>query len=99
MLAAGVVLPLAGNPGMACPLRSLTGIPCPLCGMSTSVQSTMRLDVDGAFAATPVGIATVVSAVALLLCRGTRSVVVPLWLIHLALALMWTWQLVRFSVI
>src|SRR5438128_6935443 len=52
MLPTAVVLPLLpGHAGFPCPLRTLTGIPCPLCGMTTSVEDTVRLRLHDALSA------------------------------------------------
>ena len=91
LLAAGVVLPLFEHPGVACPLRSFTGIPCPLCGMSTSVEAAVRLDLVPALAATPAGVAAVVAATTLLFYRRSRSLSVPLCVVQTGLVLMWLW--------
>jgi hypothetical protein len=100
MLAAAVALPLVPGPdGVPCPLRSLTGVPCPLCGMTTSVIAAVHLHVAGAVAANPAGLLAVVLAVALLARPGIRSATVPAWLLAAGLALMWTWELVRFGVL
>lgn len=99
MLGAGAVLPLLGHPGPGCALRALTGIPCPLCGMSTSVESTLRLDLGDALATNPMGVAAVVVALSLIVHRGRRRLAIPAWTIPACLALMWIWQLVRFSVL
>jgi hypothetical protein len=97
MLPAAVVLPLIpGHPGLACPLRTLTGVPCPLCGMTTSVESTVRLHLRDALAANPAGVALVVAAVALFLLRPHRLVLPPLT-VPLALAAMWLFELHRFG--
>jgi hypothetical protein len=94
---AGVALPLLPvHPPLACPLRTVTGVPCPLCGMTTSVVSTLRLDLETALAATPAGVAAVVAALVVLLARP-RSVRVPVPLPYLALGCMWLYQLHRFS--
>jgi hypothetical protein len=99
MLAAGVVLPLVpGYPGLACPWRTVTGIPCPLCGMSTSVEATLRLHLRDAFAANPAGIAAVIAAVALLVTRP-RRLVVPRAVIPVTLMVMWIFELFRFKVL
>lgn len=98
MMAAGAVLPLLSHPGPGCPLRALTGIPCPLCGMSTSVEATVHLRPLEALAANPAGLFAVIAAVALVLFRPAR-LEVPAWVLPVVLALMWVWQLFRFSVI
>ena len=99
MLAAAALLPvLPGHPGLACPLRTLTGIPCPLCGMTTSVEESVRGHLSRAFAANPGGIAAV--AVALfLLVRRPASLRIPEALPIVALTAAWLFELHRFSIL
>lgn len=100
MLALGAVLPhVAGNPGLACPLRSTTGVPCPLCGMTTSVKATMRGDLGGAAAANPFGILAVVVAVILLLRPAWRRAQVPTVVVVAAASVSWLFELHRFHFI
>jgi hypothetical protein len=97
MIGLGAVLPLLpGDPGLPCPLRALTGVPCPLCGMTTSVEAVLRLDLPGALAANPAGVAAVAVAIALLVVRP-RHLRVSLYVVPLALAAMWLFELHRFS--
>jgi hypothetical protein len=99
MLVAGAVLPvLPGHPGVSCPLRRLTGIPCPLCGLSTSVEQTVRLHLHAAVDANPVGIVLVLVALALLAFRP-RRLPVPSAVLPLTLAAMWVFELHRFNVL
>jgi hypothetical protein len=99
MLAAGATLPfLPAHPSVACPLRMLTGVPCPLCGMTTSVEATVRLDLHDALAANPAGVVAVVVAV-LLLAFGPRRLNVPSVALPIGLAAMWLFELHRFSII
>jgi hypothetical protein len=99
MLVAGVTLPLLpGHPGIACPLRRLTGIPCPLCGMTTSVEQTLRLHLHTAAAANPAGLLAVALAIVLAV-RRPRRVAVPTLLPALLLAAMWLFELHRYSFI
>ncbi len=99
MLGVGALLPaLPGDPGLPCPLRTLTGIPCPLCGMTTSVTSTMRLDLVDALAANPGGVLLVVLTIVLLLARPSRLSVPPGWVLVSGVAFLWAWELQRFSV-
>jgi hypothetical protein len=97
LLGVGLVLPvLPGHPGIVCPLRAFTGVPCPLCGMTTSVEDTVHLDVRAALAANPAGVAAVVAAIAILLVRPSRirlHRLVP----AAALATMWLFELHRFG--
>jgi hypothetical protein len=99
MVAASAVLPLVpGHPGLVCPLRALTGVPCPLCGMTTSVEDTIRLDLGGAAAANPAGLALVAAALAILVGRP-RSVAVPTGVPIMLLLGMWLFELHRFGVV
>ena len=98
MLAAGAILPILPHDGVPCPLRTLTGIPCPLCGMTTSVEAAVRLELDDALAANPAGLGAVVVAIALLALRPKR-VAVPAVLVPLALLAMWIFELHRFSIL
>lgn len=86
------------HPGLLCPLRAATGVPCPLCGMTTSVKSTLRLDFGAALAANPGGIALVVLALALVFWRPT-SLRVPAGALLAGGAGLWVFQLFRFSVL
>ena len=99
MLAAGAVLPVLGHPGPGCPLRTLTGIPCPLCGMSTSVEDSVRLQLVDALKANPVGLLAVATAVVLLFVRRDLRVRIPAPAIYAGLLSMWLFQLVRFGIV
>lgn len=99
LLAAGALLPLLpGHPGISCPLRRLTGIPCPLCGMTTSVEATLRLHLHAAFAANPAGLLAVALAV-LIVVRRPHRLTVPVALTPVLLAGMWLFELHRFSIL
>ena len=97
MLAAGLTLPaLPGHPSFHCPFRALTGLPCPLCGLSTSVEETVRLHLGDALAANPLGILLVLAAFALLVVRPVR-LALPKAVIPTVLAASWLFELHRFS--
>jgi len=97
MLAAGLALPvLPGHPSLQCPLRALSGLPCPLCGLSTSVEETVRLNLGDALAANPLGVLLVLAALALLVLRPAR-LALPRAVMPTALAASWLFELHRFS--
>ena len=99
MLAAGATLPLfGGHAGLPCPLRTLTGVPCPLCGATTSVEDTLRLDLRGALAANPAGVVAVAAALLLLAVRPKR-IRLPAPLAYACLAALWLFELHRFSIL
>jgi hypothetical protein len=99
MVAAGAALQLLPvHVPIFCPLRAATGVPCPLCGMTTSVEATLRLDLDDAFAAAPAGILAVAVAIALLVLRP-QVIRFPAAVLYVTLAAMWAFQLHRFSIL
>jgi len=89
---------IPGEPGLPCPLRALTGVPCPLCGMTTSVTSSVELDLADAVTANPAGVVLVLLAIAILL-GPARRLVVPASVVYFALAASWVWELQRFSIL
>jgi len=99
MIAAGAALQLLPvHVPIFCPLRMATGVPCPLCGMTTSVEATLRLDLGDSVAATPAGILAVGAAIALLVLRPS-VIRLPAWALYVALAALWAFQLHRFSLL
>jgi Protein of unknown function (DUF2752) len=99
MLAAAALLErIPGHQVLGCPLRTLTGIPCPLCGMTTSVEETVRLHLGRAVAANPAGVVAVAVAI-LLLLRRPEHVLIPAALPPLSLAALWLFELHRFSIL
>lgn len=99
MIAGGAALQLSPvHVPILCPLRALTGIPCPLCGMTTSVEATVRFDLEGAFAANPAGIVLVAAAIAVLVLRPS-VIRLPALALYAALAAMWVYELHRFSIL
>jgi len=98
VVAGGAALAAAPDHPFTCPLRALTGVPCPLCGMTTSVEATMTLQLGDAFAAHPGGLVLVVAALAVLLA-GRPPSRIPVVAVALLLAAGWLFQLVRFGVV
>jgi hypothetical protein len=80
-----------------CPLRTVTGIPCPLCGMTRGVTALVHGDFAQALLMNPASYLVVALAVLLFVQWRTKRVVIPVWLIVTALALMWTWQLFKYA--
>jgi hypothetical protein len=91
-----VLATLIGIVGFLLCVIPITGVPCPLCGMTTSVEAAVRLDVRSAFDANPAGIALVVLALIVLAIRP-RRVVVPSVVLPVVLASMWAFELHRFG--
>lgn len=87
-----------GEQGLPCGLRELTGVPCPFCGMTTSVTATVELDPAEAVAANPGGPVLVLLAVAILL-GPARRLALRSSLVYFGLAVMWLWELDRFSIL
>ncbi|HZJ51105.1 MAG TPA: DUF2752 domain-containing protein [Actinomycetota bacterium] len=99
LCAAALVLPMVPfYPGVTCPLRASTGIPCPLCGITTSVRATMRLDAAEAVATNPGGFAAVGAAAALLVMRRPR-ITVPVAAVPLGFVCLWVFELFRFNLL
>jgi hypothetical protein len=64
--------------------------------MSTSVEAVVRLDLHGALASNPAGLLAVAIALVLFAVRP-RRLRVPVYVVPLALAAMWLFELHRFS--
>jgi uncharacterized protein DUF2752 len=100
MLAGGVLLPLLpGHAGLPCPLRTLTGVPCPICGMTTSVEATMHAHPLAALDANPGGPLLVALAIAFLVRRPARALQLPIVGVIVPLAVLWLFELHRFSIL
>ncbi len=94
MLGAAAAWPhLPLHPPLACPLRAATGIPCPLCGMTRAVVAAVHGDVVASLRYNPAGFVIVMVAVALLLAPRLRRITPPRWLLPVAGALLWAWNL------
>jgi Protein of unknown function (DUF2752) len=100
MLAAAATLPLLpGHAGLPCPLRTLTGVPCPLCGMTTSVESTVHGHLLDALRANPAGPLAVLVALALLVRRPAGPLRFPTVAVAGVVLGLWLFELHRFSLI
>lgn len=80
-----------------CPLRTITGIPCPLCGMTRGVTALVHGELGHALTLNPGSYVAVALAILLLLQWRARKWVVPVWAIVTMLAVLWTWQLFKYS--
>lgn len=99
MLAAAAVRPLVPIETVPpCPLRTLTGIPCPLCGMTRGVTAAVHGNLGRALELSPASILLVLLAVALIVTpRLPARVTAPVWVVLGVLALMWSFQLLKYS--
>jgi hypothetical protein len=80
-----------------CPLKTVTGIPCPFCGMTRGVTSLVHGDFAHALLMNPASFLAVALAVLLLVQWKTKKVVIPVWVIALVMAVMWSWQIFKYA--
>lgn len=81
-----------------CPLRAITGIPCPLCGMTRGVTAAVHGNLGRALELNPASVALVLLAVAVLIIpRLPARLIVPVWTIFGVVAVMWSYQLFKYS--
>jgi hypothetical protein len=75
LVAAAVVLPRAvlGAAPVICPFRRATGLPCPTCGLSRSWQAAAHLRIADSVGYHPLGVATLVGALAIALDAGAGT--------------------------
>jgi hypothetical protein len=81
------------HPTLVCPLRSATGIPCPFCGMTRAVVSGIHGHLVTSLRYNPGGLVIIAIAIAMVLGWKTERVNIPKWLLPVALALLWAWNL------
>jgi Protein of unknown function (DUF2752) len=99
LVALATLVPLIpGYPGVTCPLRALTGVPCPFCGTTTSFKELVQLDLPGSLLANPVGILAIAAIISIVFTRRPHLRVPILLLIGLP-AILWLYQLHRFSIL
>jgi hypothetical protein len=69
LVAGAVVLPRAvlRDSPVICPFRRVTGLPCPACGLTRSWQAAAHLRVTESLGYHPLGVATLLGAVAMAL--------------------------------
>jgi hypothetical protein len=80
-----------------CPMRSMVGIPCPMCGMTRGVTALVHGDVGDALFLSPGSLVAVAFVVLLIAQWRAERLVLPVWTIGLLLALLWSWQLLKYS--
>jgi Protein of unknown function (DUF2752) len=80
-----------------CPLKTVTGIPCPFCGMTRGVTSLVHGDFAHALLMNPASFLAVALAVLLLVQWKTKKVVIPVWVIAVVMAVMWSWQIFKYA--
>lgn len=100
LVVAAVLSHVFTGAGIPCPLRTLTGVPCPLCGSTTSVRDALQLHLGAAFAASPLGLVTLVAAaVAVVRPAAIVRVATSRWVLALVplLAVSWAFELHRFG--
>jgi hypothetical protein len=83
--------------GPPCPLRTVTGIPCPFCGMTRGVTALVHGHVSAAFSFNPGAFLIVAMAIALLIAWRWQRVRIPVWAVFLFFALLWAYQLFKYS--
>ncbi|NNN21835.1 MAG: DUF2752 domain-containing protein [Acidimicrobiales bacterium] len=104
MLGLGIALPrIPGHSDLQCPLLKLTGVPCPFCGMTTSVEATLRGHFDSAVAANPFAIVIVVIAIALLIAPKIKVLQIKTMYIKMTIPTLlvssWVFELFRFHIL
>jgi hypothetical protein len=98
MLGVAAVLPMVPvSPVPPCPLRTFTGIPCPFCGMTRGVTALVHGHVSAAFSYNPGAFLIVAMAIALLIAWRWQRVRIPMWAVFLFFAVLWTYQLFKYS--
>jgi hypothetical protein len=98
MLALASVRPLLPvEVGPPCPLRTLTGIPCPFCGMTRGVTALVHGHLSAAFGFNPGAFLVVAAAIVLLVAWRWQRVRIPVWAVFLFFALLWSYQLFKYS--
>jgi MFS superfamily sulfate permease-like transporter len=68
-----------------------------MCGMTRGVTSLVNGDFAHALLMNPASYLAVALAIVLLVQWRMKRVVVPVWLIAVMLAVMWTWQLFKYA--
>ena len=68
-----------------------------MCGMTRGVTSLVNGDFAHALLMNPASYLAIAIAVLLFVQWRTRRVVIPVWLIIVVLATMWTWQLFKYT--
>jgi len=85
------------NPVPPCPLRTLTGIPCPFCGATRGVIAAVHGHLGQALTFNPASLLVLVLAVLLVVGWRIERVRIPVWLITVVVALLWAYQMFKYS--
>jgi hypothetical protein len=85
------------DPVPPCPLRALTGLPCPLCGSTRGVLAAVHGDLGRALSLNPASILVLVLAVLIVAGWRFEQVRIPVWVIAVAMGVLWTYQLFKYA--
>ena len=80
-----------------CPLRTLTGIPCPLCGSTRGVIAAVHGHLGEALTLNPASLLALALAAMLVLGWRVERVRIPMWGIVAVFAVLWSYQLFKYS--
>ncbi len=88
---------LPGTDIVLCPLRRATGVPCPFCGMTRAVTAAVHGDMGASLFFNPGGLLIIALAILLLVAWRWRRAVLPVWAVFTLFALLWAWQLFKYT--
>jgi len=88
---------LPGTDIVLCPLRRATGVPCAFCGMTRAVTAAVHGDMGASLFFNPGGLLIIALAILLLVAWRWRRAVLPVWAVFTFFALLWAWQLFKYT--